>query len=106
MIKNLSQLKKALTPGTVFEIVGHFRPERIGQERLVTLANTAGFYSIIPDAPDSKITLGNNGKGSYLNWSKARFWKFDNDVCALYNSDSEQTDEHLIIAFRLKEGEA
>ena len=53
MANNLSQLKKALTAGAEFEIVGHCRPECLGQSRRVNIANTAGFYSVIPDEPDS-----------------------------------------------------
>ena len=104
MANNLSQLKKALTRGAEFEIVGHCRPECIGQIRCVNIANTAGFYSVIPDEPESKISLANGGKGSFLGWSKARFWKFENGVCSLYDSDTEQTSERLIIALKLKEG--
>lgn len=104
MANNLSQLKKALIPGAEFEIVGHCRPECIGQSRRVNIANTAGFYSVIPDEPEGKASLANGGKGSFLGWSKARFWKFENDVCSLYDSDTEQTPERLIISLKLKEG--
>lgn len=62
MIKNLNQLKKTLKKGTCFEIIGHCRKEYVGQKRMVTVANTQGFYSIIPDDPENKITLANNGK--------------------------------------------
>lgn len=103
MVNNLSQLKKALTEGAEFEIVGHCRAECIGQTRRVNIANTAGFYSVIPGEPGGKVSLANGGRGSFLDWSKARFWKFDNGVCALYDSDKEQTDERLIIAIRLRE---
>lgn len=104
MANNLSQLKKALTAGAEFEIVGHRRPECVGQRRRVNVANTAGFYSIIPDEPDSKTTLANGGKGSFLGWSKARFWRFENGVCALYDDGEAQTPERLVIAIKLKEG--
>ena len=36
MIKNLSQLKRAMRVGTVFEVVDHYvRPEYTGQKRIV-----------------------------------------------------------------------
>lgn len=105
MIKNLNQLKKALKKGTCFEITKHCREEYIGQKRMVTLANTKGFYSIIPDEPESKVTLANDGKGSLLWWSKAPFWNFENGVCSQYSS-TEHTDNCLIIAFRVEEKEA
>lgn len=107
MIQNLSQLKRRMKAGTVFEIVGHCGPEFIGQKRQVTLSNTQGFYSVIPDEPQSEISLANGGKGLVLWWSKARFWSFENGCCSLYDSDKEHTERHLIMSFRiLSEGAA
>ena len=74
MVKNLAQLKRALVKGAEFEIVAHARQGCVGQRRRVNVADSTGFYSIIPDQPDSRETLANNGKGSYLGWSKAAFW--------------------------------
>lgn len=101
MINNLSQLKKKLIVGAEFDIVEHLRPECVGQRRKVNVANTVGMYSIIPDEPDSKTTLANNGKGFFLSWSKAPFWEFRTDgVCAVYSSDKERTPEYLLVAIR------
>ena len=63
MVKNLNQLKKTLKKGTCFEITAHCRPEYVGQKRKVTVANTQGFYSIVPDEPDCKVTLANSPCG-------------------------------------------
>lgn len=104
-IKNLSQLKKALPAGTDFVITGHARPECVGQRRRVNLANTQGFYSIIPDEPASRVTTANCGKGSWLGWSKAPFWSFNGDEAALYDSDTERTEEHLIIRIKIEEAQ-
>lgn len=101
MIKNLSQLKKTLKKGTCFEIVAHCRPEYVGQKRKVTVANTQGFYSIVPDEPDCKVTLANNGKGSVLWWSNAPFWEFEDEICSIYCSDKEHTEEFLVMSFRI-----
>ena len=68
MIKNLSQLKKSLKVGTRFQITGHCRLEYIGQLREVTVANTQGFYSVLPNEPDSKTSKCNGGRGSVLWW--------------------------------------
>ncbi|MDD4509498.1 MAG: hypothetical protein PHY23_01045 [Oscillospiraceae bacterium] len=106
MIKNLSQLKKQLCGGTMFEITAHCRPDCIGQHRRVTEANTQGFYSVIPDKPQSRVSVSNDGKGSWLHWSTARFWRFEKGVCELYDSDREQTEAHLLIGFRIEEREA
>lgn len=106
MIKNLAQLKRRLAAGTEFEVVGHCRPEMVGERRRVTVSNTQGFYSIIPDDPEAKTSKANGGRGPVLWWSKAPFWRFENGVCSLYDSDREHTEEHLIMAFRVKEDAA
>lgn len=56
MVKNLAQLKRTLVKGAEFEIVAHARQGCVGQRRRVNVADSTGFYSIIPDQP------GNAGK--------------------------------------------
>lgn len=106
MVKNLSQLKKTLKNGTRFVVTAHCRPEYVGQKRRVTLANTQGFYSVVPEEPDCKVTLANNGKGTVLWWSNAPFWEFDDETCSVYCSDQEHTEKFLIMSFRITEQEA
>ncbi len=106
MIKNLSQLKKALTPGAEFEVTAHCRPEYIGQRRKVNIANTQGFYSIIPGQPQSKVSAANCGKGSWLYWSKTPFWEFDGDTATLYDRGTTHTPEHVIIGIKICTEEA
>lgn len=101
MIKNLSQLKKALAPGAEFEIIAHCRPECVGQRRRVNSANTQGFYSVIPDEPQSKVSTANCGKGSWLGWSKAPFWSFDGDTASIYDSDEAHTEKHIIMTIKV-----
>ena len=102
MIKNLSQLKKALVKGVEFDIVEHCRFECVGERRKVNYANTTGFYSVIPSDPDCKISKANGGKGSFLSWSNAPFWGFREDgVCAIYSSDKNQVSDTCILAFKL-----
>jgi hypothetical protein len=102
MIKNLAQLKRALNVGTEFMIVGHCRSEEVGKRRRVNYADTTGFYSIDPDAPDSKTTTANGGKGSFLGWRTAPFWGFGDDgICTLYSSNNEKSDKTLVIAIRV-----
>lgn len=82
MVKNLSQLKKAIAEKKEFVIVKHYtRPEYEGQIRRPNVVQTNGFYSIIPDEPGSKVTLANNGKGSWIEFGKASDWKFEDGVC-------------------------
>lgn len=40
----------------------------------------------------------------YRHLNTGAVWRFENGVCSLYDSDKEQTPEHLIIALKLKEG--
>lgn len=101
MVNNLAQLKRALVKGTEFDIVAHARQECVGQRRRVNVADTTGFYSVIPDKPDSRETLANNGRGSYLGWSKAPFWKFEDGTCTLYDSNKVFTSEHIIISLKV-----
>lgn len=106
MIQNLSQLKRKIKTGTILEIVDHCGKEFVGQKRQITLANTQGFYSVIPDEPKSEVSLANGGKGLVLWWSKAPFWSFEDGCCSIYTSDTEHTEEHLIMSFRILNEEA
>lgn len=101
VVKNLAQLKRTLVKGAEFEIIVHARKEYVGQRRMVNAADSTGIYSIIPDQPDSKVTLANNGKGSWLGWSRASFWKFNGDICTLYDSNKDFTQEHIIISIKV-----
>ncbi|MDR2654524.1 MAG: hypothetical protein LBC56_00405 [Oscillospiraceae bacterium] len=85
LIKNLSQLKKALVPGVKLEIVSHNLPECIGQIRRVTKANTSGFYSVVDGKPEHRLSQGNNSLGVWCEWSSAKHWTFDAEgVCTKY----------------------
>lgn len=100
MIKNLSQLKKYFAEHPEFEVVAHCRPECIGEKRKVNVCDTTGFYSIIPNNSNAKATLANNGKGSWLGWSKASFWKFEDNIASIYTSD-KLTDDSLVLSMKL-----
>lgn len=101
MVNHLSQLKRALKACPRLEIIKHCREECMGEIRRVTLANSQGFYSVVDGQPNHKISRANNGKGSVLWWSKAPFWRFESGVCALYDNDTDHTESHLIMAFRI-----
>lgn len=84
-IKNLAQLKRAIKEGCKFIIRKHYiRSEYEGQIRKPNVVQTNGFYSIEDEKPDSKITLANNGKGSWIEYGKASDWKFENGLCKQY----------------------
>ena len=101
MVKNLSQLKRTLQTGAQFRVIDHGRPECVGEEREVTYANTQGFYSIVPNNPNCRTSLANNGRGSILWWSKAPFWEFQDGVCSLYASDTKREDNYLIMSLQV-----
>ncbi len=102
-IKNLNQLKKAMQGCPKFEIVGHCRPECIGQIRRVTLANTQGFYSGMEGQPEHEVSRGNDGLGSILWWGKAAAWDFQDGLCTQYFKGKEHTAENAVISFRILE---
>lgn len=84
-IKNLAQLKRAIKEGHKFIIRKHYiKQEYKGQIRKPNVVQTNGFYSIEDGKPDSKITLANNGKGSWIEYGKASDWKFENGICKQY----------------------
>lgn len=71
-IKNLAQLKRAIKEGHKFIIRKHYiKQEYEGQIRKPNVVQTNGFYSIEDGKPDSKITLANNGKGSWIEIRKS-----------------------------------
>lgn len=82
MIKNLSQLKKAINNGASFKIIEHYiHPEYTGQIRKPNIIQTNGFYSIVPNDPKNEVTEANNGKGSWFEYGKVSDWKFENGIC-------------------------
>lgn len=81
-IKNLSQFKKAMRNGCVFEIVEHFsRPEYNGQIRCVQVMQTNGMYTGIAGNPDAELSKMNHGRGSWIAFGKADDWAFVNGLC-------------------------
>lgn len=86
IIKNLSQLKKAIKDGKRFKIVNHYRkPETIGQIRKPNVIQTNGFYSWIDGQPEHQVSRANHGKGYWLAYGKASEWKFEEGICKLNN---------------------
>ena len=71
-VKNLSQLKKAIKPGMMFEITDHLRPECIGECRIVTGVSTVDFTSRKLDE-NGKPT----GKDLHMEFDRAKNWTFD-----------------------------
>lgn len=89
-IKNLNQLKKALSIGTEFIITDHNRKDCIGERRVITSVKSTGFYSKNPDAE--------NAKDLWLDWGKAGNWRFENGVCT-----SSLDNNEMIMSFKVLE---
>ena len=102
-IKNLAQLKRALVVGAEFEITSAYRPEVANQLRRVNYADTTGIYSIRPDAPDDRVTLANDGRGSYLAWGKSSDWTFVDGLCTCYQKDKEHTPENVVFTIKVNQ---
>lgn len=71
-VKNLSQLKKAIKPGMMFEITDHLRPESIGDCRIVTGISTVDFTSRKLDENGEPT-----GKDIHVEFDRAKNWTFD-----------------------------
>jgi len=78
MIKNLSQLKKAIAEKKAYIILEHFvHSHYTGQTRVANIVQTNGYYSIVPTGDD--INYLNFGKGCWNEYGKASDWEFDED---------------------------
>ena len=71
-VKNLSQLKKAIKPGMMFEITDHLRPECVGERRIVTGVSTVDFTSRKLDENGEPA-----GKDIHMEFDRAKNWTFD-----------------------------
>ena len=71
-VKNLSQLKRAIKPGMMFEISDHLRPECVGERRIVTGVSTVDFTSRKLDENGEPT-----GKDLHMEFDRAKNWTFD-----------------------------
>ncbi len=88
-VKNLSQLKKAIKPGMMFEITDHLRPESIGERRVVTAVNTVEFTTRKLDENGEPT-----GKDIHMEFDRAKNWSFDG--CEL---TSHMEDGSVVMSF-------
>ncbi len=84
VVKNLSQLRKTIKPGMMFEITDHLRPECVGERRIVTGVNSVDFTSRTLDENDEPT-----GKDRHMDFDKAKNWTFDGSemIARLDNGD-------------------
>lgn len=101
-VKNLSQLKKALKPGMMFEIRDHLRPECIGERRVVTGVTTVDFTSQKLDENGEPT-----GKDLHMEFDRAKNWTFDGGelTSRLDNGDMLMSFHFIDSLERIKEQE-
>ncbi len=103
---NLAQLKRALCIGAEF-VIKHNFPGAAEELRRVNDVDTTSIYSVVPFDVDAKATTANNFRGSWLQFGKASFWRFENGECSCYHSDKpeEQTESNRVFSIHLVEKE-
>lgn len=90
-IKNLSQMKKKLRPGMLFEVTAHHRTDSIGEYRVITSVSTVDFIS--------RKVNGNGepyGREIHMEFDKAKNWTFDEGEMTYRYETGE-----LVMGFRL-----
>lgn len=105
MVENFIQLKRQVVPGVELEIVGYWSPRYIGQVRRITRVTRDGFYMVIPGRPEHMVSKENGGLGDLFWWRTDSFWEFEDGVISHYFSIDHHDEEHLVVAFKLKEEE-
>ena len=86
-IKNLSELKKLIKPGTEIKTLAHkYHPEAIGLIRVVTEVHVNFFYSKIKDQPEHEYSICNHGKGFRTDIEKASEYIFDEATVKVLDS--------------------
>lgn len=84
-IRNLAQLKKAISAGHCFEIVNHYlHSDCTGQIREPTKVQTNGFYSRVYRDHTHKVSHCNGGLGYWMAYRKASDWEFDGEICTCW----------------------
>lgn len=99
-IKNLTQLKLALQKGAVYEVLDHWRKEKIGMLRVVHIVQKNAIYSVVKDDPEHPDSTCNYGKGLRLDFEKARQYEFGRTI-RLYRKPVGSADNKLVIAFQI-----
>ena len=98
IIKNLTQLKRAIEARTPFEILEHnVHPESVGQIRVPNVVQTNGFYSVVRDEPNNPINFYNNHRGSWLGYGKAREdWEFNGETVTVLRTRFEEKPDGIM----------
>lgn len=106
MIESYRQIMRILQENPKIEVTAHRHPEYVGQIRRVTLSTRDSFYSVVEGQPDHEVSRRNHGKGSSLWLCNRQHVKFEGEICKVYDSRENLTDDHLVMAFRILEDAA
>lgn len=100
-IKTLSDIKREMKNKRPYYIVDHMRNEFIGQVRIANVIQANGVYIHEYNNPDSGVTLANNGRGSWLEYGKAKDWEIDKLTghCYLYHGNHIKDNLVMEIVF-------
>lgn len=98
-IKNLAQLKRALRPGVRFRVLRHHRKEMVGATKVVNIQQSNAVYVQIADQPDHPLSLCNGGRGTWMPYEKAPFYKFVDGVVSLYEKVGDE--DSLVYSFEV-----
>ena len=102
VVKNLSQLRKTIKPGMMFEITDHLRPDCIGERRIVTGVNSVDFTSRTLDE-NGELT----GKDRHMDFDKAKNWSFDgSEMTARLDNGDMLMSFHFIDSLKREQPEA
>lgn len=92
MVKNLSQLKRALHKGAVFRTVWHRKwPEIVGLPRVVTSVQGNALYTKIKGQPEHRISRINDGMGLRMDFYKATNYRFGDTVKVYTDPNDEKS---------------
>ena len=102
VVKNLSQLRKTIKPGMMFEITDHLRPDCIGERRIVTGVNSVDFTSRTLDENGEPT-----GKDRHMDFDKAKNWSFDgSEMTARLDNGDMLMSFHFIDSLEREQPEA
>lgn len=100
IVKNLTQLKKAIEARTPFEIVKHYIHPYTGQIRVPNVVQTNGFYSVTRDDVKNEVNMFNGGKGVWMPYGKASDWKFDGESITAFTTRYEYKTDNAGVVYR------
>lgn len=101
-IENLTQLKKALSKGTVIEVVKHELHPAWAGFRVVNVVQSNCVYVQLYKQPEHLFSKYNGGRGIRMDFAPAAHYVFDDPV-AWYDRPVTDPEKRMIMIFRIIE---